>query len=97
MRTKAKKTKEQVYDTEINPLMAQIIAICKKHKIPVVASFGLESEEDEDLHCSTVLVEEEFNPSEMLLRMARVNHGERPAILTVRDGSGNVVESHAIL
>jgi|HubBroStandDraft_5_1064220.scaffolds.fasta_scaffold294317_2 hypothetical protein len=32
-------TKEDVYDTQISPLMAQIIAICKEHDIPVVAQF----------------------------------------------------------
>ena len=31
--------KEKVYDEEIHPLMAQIIAICKRENIPMVASF----------------------------------------------------------
>jgi len=31
--------KERVYDTAISPLMAQVIAICKEHGIPMVASF----------------------------------------------------------
>jgi hypothetical protein len=30
---------ESVYDKQINPLMAQIIAICKEHNLPFVASF----------------------------------------------------------
>lgn len=30
---------EQVYDERISPLMAQIIAICKEHEIPCVATF----------------------------------------------------------
>ena len=29
-------TKEDVYDEQIAPLMAQIIAICKEHRIPLV-------------------------------------------------------------
>lgn len=37
--------KEEAYDSKINPLMARIIAICKEHKIPMVASFGLDYEE----------------------------------------------------
>src|SRR4051812_9804430 len=31
--------REAVYDERISPLMAQIIVICKKNKIPMVASF----------------------------------------------------------
>lgn len=30
---------EAVYDTEIAPLMTQIIEICKKHGMPMLASF----------------------------------------------------------
>ncbi|MCI0526392.1 MAG: hypothetical protein L0Y56_02920, partial [Nitrospira sp.] len=30
---------EKVYDKQIAPLMTKIIAICKKHKLPMVASF----------------------------------------------------------
>lgn len=30
---------EVVYDEQIHPLMAQIIAICKEHGIPMLASF----------------------------------------------------------
>ena len=38
-------TKEEVYDSQISPLMAQIISICKEHKIAMLADFTL----DEDL------------------------------------------------
>lgn len=38
---------ESVYDEQINPLMAQIIAICKEHNIPFVASFAY-AQQDED-------------------------------------------------
>lgn len=30
---------EDVYDAEIAPLMTKIIAICKQHRIPMLASF----------------------------------------------------------
>lgn len=30
---------EKVYDEEIHPLMAQIIEICKKHEMPMFATF----------------------------------------------------------
>lgn len=32
--------KEQVYDEQIAPLMAQIIEICRAHQIPILASFA---------------------------------------------------------
>lgn len=34
-------TKEDVYDAEINPLMAKILDICRQHKIAMVASFHI--------------------------------------------------------
>lgn len=33
------KNNEFVYDEQINPLMAKIIAICREHKIPMAATF----------------------------------------------------------
>lgn len=38
---------EQVYDDEISPLMSQIIAICKKHEMPMFATFQYKDNEDE--------------------------------------------------
>jgi hypothetical protein len=38
------KTKEEVYDEEIAPLMTQIIAICKEHKINTHATFLLDED-----------------------------------------------------
>lgn len=49
-------SKEQIYDEQINPLVAQIIEICKKHDISFVFSAQLTTdEEDEDgaMFCST--------------------------------------------
>lgn len=44
-------TKEQIYDKQINPLVAQITELCKEHKINAHASFFL----DDDLICTTHL------------------------------------------
>ena len=33
--------KEDIYDEQINPLMAEILRICKENGIPMVASFQL--------------------------------------------------------
>jgi len=53
-------TKEEIYDAQINPLMTQIIEICKVNKIAMICDFGL----GEDLHCSTALLADEYEPSE---------------------------------
>jgi hypothetical protein len=55
-------TREAVYDEQISPLMAQIIAICKEHKIPMLADFDISGEEDDGLRCTTFLLDDEWNP-----------------------------------
>jgi hypothetical protein len=50
--------KEHVYDEEISPLMAQIIAICKREGLPFAAQFYLKEEREdtgEPLYCTTVI------------------------------------------
>lgn len=32
-------TKEEIYDSQINPLMVQIIEICKQHELPFACQF----------------------------------------------------------
>lgn len=47
---------EAVYDEQISPLMTQIIAICKEHKIPMIASFAYQHNEESGIgHCATCL------------------------------------------
>lgn len=43
---------EHVYDEQISPLMAQIIAVCKEYGLPFVASF----EYAPDAYCSSQVV-----------------------------------------
>lgn len=45
--------KEQIYDAQIFPLMAQILDICKEHKIAMVAAFHTPNDEDAELFCSS--------------------------------------------
>lgn len=47
---------EQVYDDEISPLMAQIIEICKRENMPMVASFQYARDEDHVDDCCTSLI-----------------------------------------
>ena len=68
-------TKEDVYDEQISPLMAQIIAICKEHRIPLVAQFNYANEPDDGPRfCTTVLPAKAFNrdDGEQSARMAKV-------------------------
>lgn len=48
---------EEIHDSQIAPLMNQIIAICKEHGIPMVADFQLSTGED-PLYCATVVLGE---------------------------------------
>lgn len=43
-------TKENVYDEQINPLVHQIIGICKEHNIALLLSAQLQDEDDETLY-----------------------------------------------
>jgi len=48
------KDNEQIYDEQINPLMAKIIAICKEHQIPMLATFQYcEPDEERGGFCTT--------------------------------------------
>ncbi len=96
-------TKEQIYDDQISPLMTQIIAICKKNNIAYVSSFALDGSEDDpdnQLLCTTVLLDEESNPPESFLEIKDILMPPRTGALTmmtVRDGDGKVKEMHAFL
>jgi len=63
------KTKESVYDDQIYPLMAEIIRICKEHRIAMVASFALGNDESAgtELVCSTALLADEYSPPRAFL------------------------------
>lgn len=51
--------KEQIYDSQISPMMAEIIKICKANNIPMLASFYLPNDEDPDLYCTSFLSRDE--------------------------------------
>ena len=49
-------TKTDVYDAEIRPLMDQIIAVCQREQIPLVAVFQIAvSVDDRFLYCSSLM------------------------------------------
>lgn len=55
-------SKEKFYDEKVAPLMKEIIAICKEHKIAMVASFAIPNDEDPELLCTTALLAKRFEP-----------------------------------
>lgn len=54
------KDNESVYDEQIAPLMKQIIAICKEHSIPMLATFVYAPEQ----FCTTSLPVDHFYPED---------------------------------
>ena len=67
---------EAVYDSEIAPLMTKIIAICKEHEMPMLATFAYAKDADETKFCTTSLPVE-VRPVEVLTKAARlIRHGE---------------------
>ena len=52
--------KEKIYDEQISPLMTEIIDICKKNKVAMLASFAIPKDGDESLKCTTCLLEDDF-------------------------------------
>lgn len=60
--------KEQVYDDKIYPLMDEIISICKEHKIAMLCSFAIPTEDNPGLACTTALLGSDFDPPKELLK-----------------------------
>lgn len=48
-------SKEDIYDNEISPLMGQVIELCQKHGIAMIANFACPSDEEETLQALTML------------------------------------------
>lgn len=92
-------TKEEIYDQQISHHMAEIIKICRKHRIAFVATYSIPSPDDEGLQCASALLEQDCEPPPSYLEAMRLiyGHARSPAILTVRDGNGDIKEMHAIL
>lgn len=84
---------EQVYDERVSPLMTQIIAICKEHKIAMVAQFAIPIQDDPDLCCTTALTTKEFEPPDHLRRaVGFLERGGRPEPLHLRiEGGGKTM------
>ena len=88
-------TKEEAYDSQINPLMAEIIRICKEHKIAFLASFALGFDEDSDdpdseLLCTSCGLDDQREPPDQFLEAKRlIMSGPRLMAITITK-SGSV-------
>ncbi len=69
-------SREAVYDEKIAPLMAQIIALCQEHDIPILASFelddGRDADEREHRGCTTRILPANASPG--LIRAGQIIH-----------------------
>jgi len=85
-------TKEQIYDEQISPLMAQIIAICKEHGIPIVASFFTPGDNDPELAVTTAMLGNGFeapvNFTNALRALRPELFGSAPLMLRTDHGDG---------
>jgi len=93
---------EAVYDDEIAPLMTQIIAICKAHKLPMFTTFvyRAEGQDSADLCTTNLPFDERPMPSNFLALepTARRGHDRGPAMkLTTRDAGGKIVRQEVII
>lgn len=73
--------KEQIYDAQIHPLMAQILAVCKEHKISMIATFDTPNDDDPDLVCTSHTPDESGKFSERIRRVRRAVFENRSAIV----------------
>lgn len=80
MSDKPRTPKEAVYDQQIAPLMSQIIALCKEHKINMVADFslGYDVEADQTLFCTTALPKVDPDDEKGVERMMRAYEALKP-------------------
>ncbi len=85
-------SKEDIYDDQIFPLMAEICKICQENKIAMVCSFATPSDEDPDLFCSSRLPDEngQFpgHLADMSKAISRSLNGSPMTMLTTEHGDG---------
>ena len=91
---------EKVYDEQINPLMAQIIEVCKQHNMPFIASFQYASDgKDDHQLCTSCMLPKErpVAPSLEHCYAALLPPRIPTLMLTTRDKDGNVTQMTAIV
>lgn len=74
---------EDVYDAEIAPLMREIVAICERHGMPLLASFAYARSEDRTSFCTTSIPFEGRTPDQFSEALAVIRR-ERPMAVALR-------------
>ncbi len=74
---------ESVYDEQIAPLMTQIIDICKRHSLPMAATFEYASDD----FCTTTIPCDD-RASDHMLRVCAAMQPRRPHVLAITETSG---------
>ena len=82
------KDNEAVYDATISPLMKKVIEVCKRHDIPMIASFEYAPE----MSCTTrIAVDGEAECFTKALSLLMPEYGHRPMTTVITKGpDGNV-------
>lgn len=81
---------EAIYDAEISPLMTQIIAICKRHRIPMLATFQYSNRETDEGNAHFCTTRLPFDGEDGSLARATVeirSGGVRALAFTITRGS----------
>jgi hypothetical protein len=53
---------ERAYDDEMSPLVAQLIALAKRHKIPLLVSAGMRRPDGGQMTCDTLIIHGRKDP-----------------------------------
>lgn len=94
-------TREQAHDQFIQPLMDQILKLCKEHEIPVLATFHL----DETMLCTSCVMQSDWADADsvsarrMKLAYHIILHKDDeidPSRTVVRDAKGWVKEARIV-
>jgi hypothetical protein len=76
---------EAVYDAELAPLMTQIIEICKRHKMPMIASFAYACEDADNVRlCTTALPRDGWQPNSFKAAFAAIYRRPSLLVFTIR-------------
>ncbi len=86
--------KEEIYDTEIAPLMEQIIATCKTEGIAMLSTFAIPTDDDPGLCCTTMIPDETGESGPNHQRALRILKGSTNQVMTITqenaDGSRHI-------
>lgn len=61
---------EAIYDEQISPLMAQIIDICDRHGLPMMATFAYKRDGEESDFCTSSVDSQNRAPQDLRLMLS---------------------------